>query len=159
MTSLMATSPMCTWRKRLVSTDRLSWHEYFIGIAYAVAKRADCSRRQVGAVIVDSSNRIVSTGYNGAASKRPGCLDGHCPRANSAVEAGSSYDTGPGSCIALHAEQNAIIYAGQAKCVGSTLYITDFPCRGCLRMIVAAGLSMALWPSPDNPDLFEFISY
>lgn len=125
---------------------RPSWDEYFLGIAQAVAARADCSRRQVGAVIV-SGNRIVSTGYNGAPAGARGCLSGGCPRANSDVPLGSSYDTGPGSCISIHAEANAIIYADYAKCVGATIYISDVPCDGCRRLIDGAGIKTVIWPA------------
>lgn len=59
---------------------RPTWDEYFLGIAVAVATRADCTRRQVGAVIT-RGNRIVSTGYNGSPAGLPGCLTaGACPR-------------------------------------------------------------------------------
>lgn len=122
-------------------SDRLGWDDYFLGIAEAVAKRADCTRRQVGAVLVDQHHRIISTGYNGAPSGRPGCLtDGACPRGQQSTEAvapRSSYDTGLGSCIAVHAEANALLYADGWKAKGATLYCTDRPCDGCQRLIDA----------------------
>lgn len=59
---------------------RPSWDDYFVTIARAVAARSDCRRRQVGAVLVDESHRIVGTGYTGAPSGHPGCLEGACPR-------------------------------------------------------------------------------
>lgn len=46
-------------------TARPDWDTYFLGVADAVAVRADCRRRQVGAVIVSEDRRIISTGYNG----------------------------------------------------------------------------------------------
>ena len=46
------------------------------GVAEAVAQRADCTRRRVGAVVFDGANRILSTGYNGAPAGRLGCLSG-----------------------------------------------------------------------------------
>jgi dCMP deaminase len=119
---------------------RPAWSDYFLGIATAVAARADCSRRQVGAVVV-RDNRIVSTGYNGAPAGHRGCLEGACPRAQSSVEPGSSYDTGPGVCIAIHAEANALLYADRDKCEGATLYITCPPCDGCSKLIAAAGIN------------------
>jgi dCMP deaminase len=126
---------------------RPDWDEYFLAIAKVVAKRADCSRRQVGAVIVQN-NRIVATGYNGAAAGQPGCgTDGACPRAKSDVAPGSSYDTGPGSCIAIHAEANALLYADRGKCEGSTIYCTEEPCGGCLRLISGAGIGRVVTPA------------
>lgn len=125
---------------------RPSFDDYFLGIARAVAARADCTRRQVGAVVVDGSRRIVSTGYNGSPPGGPSCLAGQCPRGLSNVEPGSSYDTGAGSCVAVHAEQNAVLYAGVAGARGSTLYITDAPCQGCRRLIAAAGISRVVYP-------------
>lgn len=124
---------------------RPSWDDYFLGIATAVAARADCTRRKVGAVVVQD-HRIISTGYNGSPPGGPSCLAGGCPRANSGVEPGSSYDCGPGTCIAVHAEANAIIYAGRDGCDGSTLYLTCRPCEGCSRLVEAAGISRVVWP-------------
>lgn len=128
---------------------RPGWDEYFLSIARAVATRADCTRRQVGAVIV-RDHRIVATGYNGAPSGRPGCLSaGACPRGQLSyheVALGSSYDAGPGSCIAVHAEANALLYADRDKCEGADLYITSEPCDGCRRLIAAAGIKLVIWP-------------
>lgn len=121
---------------------RPGWDEYFLGIALAVAVRADCTRRQAGAVIVDSQHRILSTGYNGAPAGQPGCLTaGACPRGHSAVPPGSSYDTGVGSCIAVHAEANALLYADGWRSRGATLYCTSEPCGGCQRLIEGAGIT------------------
>jgi dCMP deaminase len=144
--------------------SRPSFQRYFLDIAEAAARRADCTRRRIGAVLVDTDRRIISTGYNGAPSGVPGCLSaGACPRGRhyrtgergevadlfakcacgdpwpcvSSVEHGSSYDTGAGSCIAIHAEQNAILYA-RASLVGATMYVTDEPCDGCRRLMHAA---------------------
>ena len=51
-------------KKKNVVDPRPSWDEYFMGIAQVVAKRSNCSRRQVAAVLVRDC-RIISTGYNG----------------------------------------------------------------------------------------------
>lgn len=125
----------------MVARVRVSWDTYFLGLAEAVSVRADCSRRQVGAVIVDEDHRVVSTGYNGSPPGGKSCLAGECPRAQSTVTPGSSYDTGPGACIALHAEQNAIIWADINRLKGSTLYCTDEPCDGCARLIAGVGIT------------------
>lgn len=125
---------------------RISWSRYFLGVAQAVSARADCTRRQVGCVLV-KDNRIVSTGYNGAPAGQPGCFsDGACPRGHSDVDPGSSYDTGPGTCIAIHAEANALLYANRDDTRGAVAYVTDVPCDGCTKLLAGAGVAMAVWP-------------
>lgn len=119
---------------------RPDWDTYFTDIAVAVSARAECSRSKVGAVLV-KDNRIRATGYNGAPQGRPSCLQGACPRASSQAAPGvSSYDDGPTSCIALHAEQNALLYASRDDAEGATLYVTREPCAGCQRMIDGSGI-------------------
>lgn len=135
---------------------KLSWNEYFLNIAEAVALRSSCERSKVGAVIVDSSHRIVSTGYNDSAAGFPGCES--CPRRTSSVCPGSSYDTGPGACVSLHAEQNAILYADRDDVRGSTIYITREPCGGCSKLMVGAGLQLAIWlPAVDGAYGYRYL--
>lgn len=129
--------------------SRPDWDDYFLAIAHAVSIRADCTRRKVGAVIV-KDRRIVGTGYNGAPAGAPGCAsDGACPRGKldyDEVAPLSSYDTGPGSCIAVHAEANALLYTDRSDLLSSTIYITCVPCEGCLRLIRAAGVTRIVFP-------------
>lgn len=118
-----------------------------MGIAEAVSKRGDCHRAQVGAVALTVDHHVIGTGYNGAPSGAAGCLtDNACPRAFSDVEPGSSYDTGPGACIALHAEQNLIMHANWRDLKGATLYVTREPCGGCWKLIRGAGIKRVVWP-------------
>jgi len=157
-------------------TTRVDFDTYFLQVADTVAIRADCTRRQVGAVVVDPSTKhILATGYNGTAPGQPGCLSGACPRGRHyksmnygsldygyhcggcsttwktvpwpcefAVAPGSSYDTGPGACISLHAEQNATIRAG-IRARGAWIYITDTPCDACMRFMKGAGYTKITW--------------
>jgi len=116
---------------------RPGWDEYYLGIAEAVAARASCSRRRVGAVIV-VENAIIATGYNGTPVGVRNCDEGGCPRCASDAPPGAGYD----SCICVHAEQNAIVFAarhGNAT-KGGTLYSTLRPCFGCLKEAIQAGL-------------------
>lgn len=132
--------------------ERPGWDEYFLSGAAWVATRADCTRRQVGAVVV-KEHRIMATGYNGAPSQGPSCLKGECPRGRLSLEdlaPGTSYDTGAGACIALHAEQNAIMYCSMEQRTGATIYITDEPCGGCFRMIAGSGITRIVWPGGDS---------
>lgn len=113
-------------------------------ITRAVATRADCRRRQVGAVIVDANNRILSTGYNGAPAGHAGCLAGHCPRGLMGYEeisALSAYD----NCISIHAEANALLYA-RTSLVGARIYITCEPCKDCAKLIAGSGIIQTIIP-------------
>ncbi|ALA11837.1 dCMP deaminase [Mycobacterium phage Panamaxus] len=135
---------------------RPDWDEYFLEIAKTVAIRSDCERSQVGAVVV-KDRRVRATGYNGAPAGRSGCAS--CPRRRSTVEPGSSYDTGPGRCVAVHAEANALLYCDREDLIGATLYITRAPCGGCQKLIDAAGIERVVTPesppSLSGPYLFD----
>lgn len=132
--------------------SRPNWDEYFIGIADAVAARADCTRRQVGAVLVDAEHRIVSTGYNGAPAGDPGCASaGACPRGRlNVVPTRTQYAEGAGKCIAVHAEVNAIEYAQDIAGVPwpLTLYVTCEPCPPCYEAIARwdVAITRVVWP-------------
>ena len=131
---------------------RPSWDEYYLAIAKVVSTRADCRRRQHGAVIVSPDHRPVSFGYNGAPAGEPGCLEGACVRGLLQYEelaslAGGYDDPGSaGYCISIHAEANAIVLAGRDRCKGSTIYVTGEPCHGCTKLIKAAGITRVVYP-------------
>jgi dCMP deaminase len=133
----------------LSNDDRPGWDEYFLGIAKAVSERADCTRRKVGAVLVDPKHRIISTGYNGAPSGAPGCLSGACPRGQLSLD-----DCPPfsdyGNCISTHAERNAILYSDPHERDGTTLYITCRPCTDCHQLILDVGVKRVVWWTEDG---------
>lgn len=140
---------------------RPGWDTYFLGMAEATSARADCHRRKVGAVLVDQARRVISTGYNGAPSGVPGCLSGGCPRGQLSYEqvAGlSDYDSGPGRCVALHAEVNAILYAADRSTRGATIYINHEPCGPCLRTMAGAGIARAVWPQGECDPVTEHVN-
>ncbi|MCY7350796.1 MAG: dCMP deaminase family protein [Cytophagaceae bacterium] len=98
-------------------------------LAINLARRSHCIKAQVGAVLVRDT-RIISIGYNGPPAGTHNC-DEEFP------EVGCPRDS-KGSCsLALHAEQNAILYAAKngSAIEGSTLYITLSPCIACARII------------------------
>ena len=115
---------------------RQTWDEYFLSLAAGASSRSTCVRRKVGAVIV-RDRHIVSTGYNGGPSGYPHCDEGGCPRATSDVAMGADY----GSCIAIHAEANALLFCGPQDRENATIYCTDLPCFGCAKLIANSGLS------------------
>lgn len=116
-----------------------SWCDYFMAIADVVASRSDCERDKVGAVIV-KDNRIRSTGYNGAPAGHPGCRN--CPRRTIPKGSTQSYD----NCVALHAEQNAIIYCDREDLREAVMYVTRMPCITCMKLIMGSGIVSVQWP-------------
>ena len=119
------------------STKRPGWDRYFMDIAQVAAKRSNCSRRQVAAVLV-RDKRIISTGYNGTPRGVRNCNDGGCPRCNSNAPSGSHLT----ECLCSHAEENAIVQAAYHGIMvkGATLYTTYSPCLLCAKMIINAGI-------------------
>ena len=116
--------------------------EYFMEIAGVVAKRSTCLRQNVGAVIV-KDKRIIATGYNGAPSGLPHCLDIGCLREKLNVPSGERQEL----CRGVHAEQNAIIQAAKfgSSVEGGTLYSTHCPCITCAKMIINAGIKRVVY--------------
>lgn len=132
---------------------RVSRDAGWLLVATAISTRADCTRRQVGAVIVDKYDRIVSTGRNGSPPGGPSCLAGECPRGlitHVDLPPDSSYDSGIGLCVAVHAEANAIIYGDPSRMRGGRIYVTHPPCVGCQRLIDGMGLEAISTPTLIN---------
>ena len=113
----------------MASQERPAFDDIFMELAQNLARRSHCIKAQVGAVLTKDT-RIISIGYNGPPSGTHNCdeefPDTGCPRDSK------------GSCsLALHAEQNAILYAVKngANLEGTTLYVTLSPCIACARVI------------------------
>ncbi len=121
---------------------RPSLDRYFMEIARLVASRSTCLRNQVGAVIV-KDKQILSTGYNGAPSGLPHCLDIGCLREQLNIPSGERHEL----CRAVHAEQNAIIQAAKhgVRIEGGTIYTTHQPCIMCAKMIINARLERVVY--------------
>ena len=111
-----------------------SFDSIYMELAEKLAQRSHCVRAQVGAVLTKET-RIISLGYNGPPSGTHNC-DIEWPLT------GCEKDS-KGSCsLALHAEQNAILYAAKngVSMQGATLYITLSPCIACARVIFTTGI-------------------
>ncbi|MBD3164171.1 cytidine deaminase [Candidatus Woesearchaeota archaeon] len=122
--------------KRAVK-PRASWDKYFMKIAMLVAERSTCRRHHVGAVIV-RNRKILTTGYNGAASGVKDCIQLGCLRDEMDIQSGKNHEV----CRAIHAEQNAIIQAALhgVNTEGATIYCTHPPCILCAKMLINAGV-------------------
>ena len=123
----------------MTPTLKPSFDDIYMQLASNLALRSHCVRAQVGAVLTKDT-RIVSLGYNGPPAGTHNC-DIEWP------QAGCPKDS-KGSCsLALHAEQNAILYAAKNNVTmeGSTLYVTLSPCIACARVIYTTGIKKVFY--------------
>ena len=110
--------------------SRPDFDDIFMELAVNLTKRSHCIKKHVGAVLTKDT-RIISIGYNGPPAGTHNC-DVEFP------DHGCARDS-KGSCsLALHAEQNAILYAvkNNTTVEGSTLFVTLSPCLACARIIL-----------------------
>jgi dCMP deaminase len=119
---------------------RPSWDTYFMLLAELAARRSNCMKRRVGAMLV-KHHAIVSTGYNGTPRNTCNCNEGGCHRCNSNMGEGLHLD----QCLCLHAEENALLEAGRERARESTLYCNTCPCLGCAKKIVQAGIKEVVY--------------
>lgn len=109
----------------------MTWDEYYLHIAAAVALKSKDPSTQVGAVIVSPDNTIIATGYNGfpkGVSDTPDRLGDRTIKYK----------------LVSHAERNAIFFAARCgvRLAGSTLYVRPLPvCPECAIAIAQAGIA------------------
>ncbi len=117
------------WRQNYrVKIDKPSWDEYFLTLAFEIAKRSNDSQTQHGSVIVSSTNEIIASGYNGTIRNID---DKFLP------------NTRPEKYTwMIHSELNSILScARQGKStLGTTIYVTGEPCINCYQLIWQAGI-------------------
>jgi dCMP deaminase len=118
---------------------KLSFNDIYMNLAKDLAKRSHCVKRQVGAVLTKDT-RIISIGYNGPPPNTHNC-DEEWPKE------GCPLDSRNSCSLALHAEENAILYAVKngTQINGSTLYTTLSPCIACARLILSSGIKEVLY--------------
>ena len=124
---------------------RVSLDEYYLAMLPLIASRATCPRRQVAAILVDETGRLVSIGFNGVPSKMPHCIDTPC--------AGATDQSGDTTrCIAIHAEQNALSQARASRRLPHTLYCSTEPCFDCAKLLITEGVKRVVAASryPDK---------
>lgn len=96
--------------------ERLPLDYSLMDVAWVWAHRSQCSRLQVGAILV-RDGRPFAQGYNGRPRGEPAC---------------QHFDDEP--CVnAVHAETNVIINAAKDGYAtkGATMFVTHSPCWAC----------------------------
>lgn len=119
--------------------NKPSFDDIYMELASNLAKKSHCVKIKVGAVLTKDT-RIISLGYNGPPAGTHNC-DEEWPHTGCARDR-------KGSCsLALHAEENAILYAAKNKVSldGATLYTTLSPCLACARTIYTMGIRKVIY--------------
>ncbi|MGH7504013.1 MAG: deoxycytidylate deaminase [Longimicrobiales bacterium] len=138
--------------------ERPTRPDYYMHLALAVRRRANCVGNRVGALLI-RDDRVIATGYNGTPQGMRNCDEGGCERCanREKYRATQGYDV----CICVHAEQNALLSAARfgVAVQGAELYTTMRPCFGCTKELLQARIHAVYylhdWPPPDDPQLAE----
>lgn len=135
---------------------RPSFDENFMNEAFQWGHRSTCLRREVGSVMV-KENRFISQGYNGPARGSNHCGElGGCLREKLNIPSGTRDEI----CRAIHGEINAILnIATREERLGSSMYVTTYPCTSCARIISNSGIKEVIyWASynaPESEEIFK----
>lgn len=119
--------------------SRPTFDDIYMELAQKLALRSHCVKIRVGAVLTKDT-RIISLGYNGPPAGTHNC-DQEWP------ETGCARDRKGGCSLAIHAEENAILYAAKnnLQIEGATLYVTLSPCLACARVIFTTGIRKVVY--------------
>ena len=116
------------------------WDHRFLALAEHIADWSKDPSTQVGAVIIHTrSKRVISTGFNGF----PAGVEDTRERLD---DRETKYE------MVVHAEQNALMFAGE-RAEGGSLYVHPLPpCARCAVMIIQAGIVRVVCDQPDFGD-------
>ncbi|MCP3772612.1 cytidine/deoxycytidylate deaminase family protein [Paenibacillus sp. MZ04-78.2] len=134
---------------------RKDWDTYFMDIAYMASTRSQCSRRHVGAVLVQGK-KLLGTAYNGAPMGVPDCSEAGCMLVEEyelVASDGKEQVVKKQRCIrTIHAEQNLLLFTDREDREGSVVYVTDQPCWTCANMLANSGVSEIVFHRPYPKD-------
>lgn len=107
------------------------WDRRLLALAQHFSTWSKDPSTKVGAVIVDKRRRVLSTGYNGFPAGVPDVALEDRPYKYNRI---------------MHAEMNAILFAG-VPLTGATLYVWPMPpCSHCAGAIIQAGIERVVSP-------------
>lgn len=129
-----------------MENKKITWDEYFMGIAVLSSLRSKDPNTQVGACIVDDDHKVVSIGYNG--------MPRHIHDDQLSWNKGEGLDSK--YLYVCHAEMNAILNTRNGSALnGCTLYVTLFPCNECTKAIIQVGIKEVVYACNKYKDTIE----
>lgn len=131
-------SNQCDIFQPMKKENYMSWHTYFMSIAYLSSFRSKDSKTQNGACIVDNKRKIIGIGYNGLPR---GCDDNDpdywSDNDEDVLRSKHTY--------VVHAEKNAIYNCMAHDMAGATMYVTQYPCNTCAQAIIQVGITSVIY--------------
>lgn len=129
---------------------RKDWDVFFMKLAFTIGEQSTCRRRNVGAVAV-RDKRILATGFNGAPRNTAHCTDIGCLREKLHIPSGERHEL----CRGAHAEANVVTCAANTgvSLAGATLYVTNYPCAACAKLIINTGFTAIYYANDYNDEL------
>lgn len=130
------------------SVEKMSpWDERFFSLGKLVSEWSEDRSRKVGAVVVTSSNEVISLGFNGL----PRNVDSNVDYRHSKID-GEKYHWFE------HAERNAIFNCSKLgiSTLNCRIYTTNFPCSDCTRAIIQCGIvEICTFMEPKGDERFK----
>jgi dCMP deaminase len=113
------------------------WEERFLQLAHFVSRWSKDPDAQVGAVVALERGGAIALGYNGF----PAGVEDSAERLQ---------DQAIKLELVVHAEQNALLIAGQGA-RGATMFVAGKPvCAQCAGVIIQAGVAKVVAPNPNK---------
>lgn len=103
-------------------------------------KLSGCTKVAVGCVIV-KDERMISFGAN--RSTFHNCKNRGCYRVFKYGDDSKSHRN-PEDCSAIHSEIDALSNLRE-NAAGATIYVTRYPCEGCAKAIISAGIKEVIY--------------
>jgi dCMP deaminase len=113
----------------------VKWISRFMAQALATAQWSKDRSTKCGAIIVDDALRVRGQGFNGFPRGVQDLPERYADRPTKYA-------------MVVHAEANAILNARQ-DVSGCTIFTTKFPCSGCTKLIIQAGITEVVCPTQD----------
>ena len=112
--------------------------KFYMDIAKLASSKSKDPKTKVGSVL-EKDGRILSIGYNGAPRNFPDELVPIEDKGDKLIDKKNTY--------MVHSELNCILnYGGSLKdLIGSTLYVTVYPCEECAKALAQVGVSKVVY--------------
>lgn len=129
--------------------ENITWNEYFMSLVYLTALRSKDKSTKIGAIVVNDSNCIISTGYNSF----PRGINDDKQERQERPEKYYWMSHGEENCISNAARNGISLH----NCI---MYTHGIPCMNCAKLIVQSGIKKVIvheqWEKVRRGNMDEF---